>query len=269
MRRPFPGVAKLIKRELVVDAAGTTLRGTVLLPSSGGRPPLVVLCHGIPSGAPVPGEPGYEVLAGRLAEGGAAACFFNFRGTGLSGGDFSLRGWVSDLEELLEGARAARGAFEGCDPGRIALVGFSGGGAVSIICASRGRGLAGVAAVSAPADFSALLAREGMGEFIAHARDIGIIRDPAFPPCEEEYYRGMIACNPIEYVAEVAPTPLLIVHGDEDETVPVEAAYRLYEAASDPKELYIVNGGGHQLRFNPEAMEKTVSWTLERLGAGP
>jgi dipeptidyl aminopeptidase/acylaminoacyl peptidase len=254
------------ERELVLDSGGITLRGTIVLPSPGGRLPLVVLCHGIPSGVPSPGEPGYEELARRLAQEGSAACYFNFRGTGLSGGDFSLGGWTADLEAVVAGARSARGAFEGCDPGRIALVGFSGGGAVAIICASRGPGLAGVATLSAPADFSLLMTRESMGEFIAHARAIGIIRDPAFPACEEEYYREMLASSPAAFVGDVAPTPLLIVHGDEDDTVPIEAAHRLYKSAGEPKELFIVKGGGHKLRLNTEAMDKTVAWVVEKLG---
>ena len=40
-------------------------------------------------------------------------------------------------------------------------------------------------------------------------------------------------------------TPTLFIHGDADETVPVEGVYRLYEAASCPKRLYVVEGAGH------------------------
>ncbi len=89
---------------------------------------------------------------------------------------------------------------------------------------------------------------------------------PLFLPSEEDYYREMLACNPIDFVGGVAPTPLLIIHGDGDETVPVEEAYRLYDAASEPRELFIVKGGAHKLRLNPDAMDKAVGWTLQRLG---
>ena len=40
-------------------------------------------------------------------------------------------------------------------------------------------------------------------------------------------------------------TPTLIIHGQEDQTVPVEDAYRLYEAAACRKDLYIAEGTGH------------------------
>jgi fermentation-respiration switch protein FrsA (DUF1100 family) len=259
----------MVARELVLNAGGITLRGTVVLPSQGGEWPLAILCHGIPSGVANPGEPGYEVLARRCVRGGVAVCFFNFRGTGLSGGDFSLGGWAIDLDTLLDAAQGARGAFEGCGGGRIVLMGFSGGGAVSIICAARRRGLAGVAALSSPAAFSRLLTREGMGDFIAHAHAIGIIRDPSFPSSQDQYYEEMLAYNPIDFVERVSPTPLLVIHGDEDDTVPVDEAYSLYEAAAGPKELYIVAGGGHKLRLNPEAMDKAVAWTLDKLKTNP
>jgi uncharacterized protein len=257
----------MVEREIELKSGGITLRGSLLIPSVPGRWPLAVLCHGIPSGVPAPGEPGYEVLARRLVDGGAAACYLNFRGTGLSEGDFSLGGWVDDLESLLGEARASRGDFEACDPGRMALVGFSGGGAVSIICAAHNPKLAAVVSISSPADFSSLMTREGMGQFIDHARAIGIIRDPAFPDSEEAYYREMVSCNPVESVGDITPTPLLLIHGEEDETVPVGEARKLYEAAMEPKELFIVKGGGHKLRLNAEAMDKAVTWVLDKLKA--
>ncbi len=39
--------------------------------------------------------------------------------------------------------------------------------------------------------------------------------------------------------------PVLIVHGDEDEIIPVEMGRRLYAAAHEPKELYIIPGAHH------------------------
>ena len=45
--------------------------------------------------------------------------------------------------------------------------------------------------------------------------------------------------------SRIAPTPLLIVHGDKDEFFPVDHAQQLFQAANDPKELWIVPGFGH------------------------
>ena len=253
------------ERDLVLRSGSITLGGKALLPDQKGTCPLTILCHGIPSGVQVPGDTGYDALARRLVDSGTGACYFNFRGTGVSGGDFSLAGWVDDLTTVLEEAGKGRGPFQGCDPGRTALMGFSGGGMVSIICAARRGGLKAVATLASPADHSRLLTRDSIGAFIEHARGIGIIRDPDFPSCEEDYYREMAGIRPVEEVGELSPIPILIVHGDMDDLVPVQEAYRLFEAAQEPKELYIVEGGGHKLRHNPEAMDKAISWVLDKL----
>ncbi len=39
--------------------------------------------------------------------------------------------------------------------------------------------------------------------------------------------------------------PLLVIHGDRDELIPVGEGLDLFEAAAEPKELYLVQGAGH------------------------
>jgi uncharacterized protein len=257
-----------IKEVSIMPVAGLTVRGSLALPSLQAPWPLVVLCHGIPSGAPpAQGEPGYDQLALRITEMGAAACWFNFRGTGASDGNFSLPAWVEDLEALLRALESRREPFQYCDPARTALMGFSGGGAVSVISASRHKELRAVTTLSAPSDFTRLINRVGMPAFITHAHSIGIIRDSGFPPSQEEYYDEMLACRPLDFIGKIAPVPLLIIHGDKDDVVPVAEAERLFRAAGEPKELYIVEGGGHRLRLNEEALTRVLTWTKERLAA--
>ena len=40
-------------------------------------------------------------------------------------------------------------------------------------------------------------------------------------------------------------TPLLVIHGDHDDTIPFHHGLRLYEAANEPKQFYAVPNGGH------------------------
>lgn len=40
-------------------------------------------------------------------------------------------------------------------------------------------------------------------------------------------------------------TPILVVHGDQDEVVPLEQARRLYAAANEPKTFYLIPGAHH------------------------
>jgi fermentation-respiration switch protein FrsA (DUF1100 family) len=39
--------------------------------------------------------------------------------------------------------------------------------------------------------------------------------------------------------------PLLLLHGDQDDVVPIELGLRLYKAANEPKEFYSIIGAGH------------------------
>jgi len=53
--------------------------------------------------------------------------------------------------------------------------------------------------------------------------------------------------------------PLLIIHGEEDETVPVEHGRRLFRAANEPKRFYAVPGGGHKDNYlvaGPQYIDK-------------
>ncbi len=59
--------------------------------------------------------------------------------------------------------------------------------------------------------------------------------------------------------------PLLIIHGTEDEMIPVEMAYELYEAANCPRELLIVEGAGHAQApdKDPEKYYETIFHFLD------
>ncbi len=47
----------------------------------------------------------------------------------------------------------------------------------------------------------------------------------------------------------------MIIHGDADTFTPVEMAYKLYDAATDPKELWIVPGAEHGKAFDDQPNE--------------
>ncbi|PTU31343.1 alpha/beta hydrolase [Stenotrophobium rhamnosiphilum] len=56
-----------------------------------------------------------------------------------------------------------------------------------------------------------------------------------------------------DQIARISPIPLLIMHGDMDGIVDVSHAQRLYAAAREPKQLWIVAGGQHiNATFHPD-----------------
>ena len=51
--------------------------------------------------------------------------------------------------------------------------------------------------------------------------------------------------EPVREVAALAPRPVFIIHGSNDQTIPVSHARQVYEAAGEPKELWIGEGADH------------------------
>ncbi len=51
--------------------------------------------------------------------------------------------------------------------------------------------------------------------------------------------------HPLEAVADLAPVPVLLIHGKEDHIIPWHHSQQLYEAAREPKDLWLFEGAGH------------------------
>lgn len=247
-------MSELEERRLEIDSGGVTLQGE--LNSSGEEDTLVVLCHGIPLSAPDPSDGGYALLSRNISSKGFATVFFNLRGTGDSGGNFHVGGWYSDLESVMRFTREElAGSFK-----RVFLAGFSAGGALSLKYAAEHGGVSGVAAFAAPATFTGLFPRERLVEFLEIAREVGIIRESDFPADPESFYLELESNAALDYVAGVSPVPLLLVHGEDDEMVPVNDAKALFGAAGEPGELVLLPGGMHRLRKDPRTVDCLLDW---------
>ena len=51
--------------------------------------------------------------------------------------------------------------------------------------------------------------------------------------------------EPIDALPKLPPRPLLVIHGTADSIAPFELGQALFAAASEPKTLRVVDGGGH------------------------
>lgn len=51
--------------------------------------------------------------------------------------------------------------------------------------------------------------------------------------------------QPARYVTRLPAMPLLFIHGSRDEVVPIRMTRELYARAKEPKELWVVEGAGH------------------------
>ena len=226
--------------------------------------PVVVVCHGIPAGRPANGDPGYRPLAKSLVSDGFMSVLFNFRGCGESGGNIDLAGWCDDLIGILDMLCTRPDV----DRNRISLLGFSGGAAVSCKVAATDTRVHAVALMACPAELSFLFKREELAENIAKARKIGAIRDDDFPADADAWLEGLYGVKPADYIPQISPRPVLIVHGTADEVVPVEHAKQLYAAAEEPKDLVLVEGALHRLRQEPMSLHAAQDWLCAKNDLG-
>jgi pimeloyl-ACP methyl ester carboxylesterase len=189
---------------------------------------------------------------------GFVCATFNFRGCGLSEGNIDMQGWNVDLESVIDAVYDTPGV----DPKSIHCIGFSAGGAIAAKVASYEKSVASLLLMATPHNFADTLPSDPnllRDHFIA----LGTIRDSGFPADLNRWYHGFLDVLPAQYLPFVSSRPVGIVHGDRDETVPVEHAGRLFEAACHPKKLIILEGAGHQLRKDPRTEEVIRSWLKE------
>ncbi|MFZ1119652.1 MAG: dienelactone hydrolase family protein, partial [Candidatus Binataceae bacterium] len=67
-------------------------------------------------------------------------------------------------------------------------------------------------------------------------------------------------------VAELAPRPLLLLHGTADAILPHECSERLYERAQEPRTLKLFPSVGHRFAEAADELLETVrDWLVERV----
>jgi len=254
------GLQKMEAKEIRFQADGLELAGELRVPSKGKVRPALCICHGIPANPPDPTDKGYAVLAQQFCNAGFATLIFNFRGTGKSQGNLDILGWTRDLQAALDFLCG----LEEADKAHICLLGFSGGAAVSVYVAAHDPRVSSVVTCACPAAFRSLPQGETPLDTIQRFRQIGAIRDKDFPSSVEVWQKGFEIVSPINWIDRVSPRPLLLVHGDADELIPLEHARRLYQKAKEPKELKVIPGAKHKMRLEKAAMDLVLDWLKAR-----
>ncbi|MBM3149555.1 MAG: alpha/beta fold hydrolase, partial [Chloroflexi bacterium] len=244
------------RRDITIQIDGLKLPAAIFSPKTNRPSPALCLCHGIPAGKYNPTEEGYPALAQRFCDAGFVTMIFNFRGTGLADGNLDMAGWIRDLQAAIDLLHN----LDEVDKGRLCLLGSSAGAAVSVYVAAHDPRVSAVATFACPADFTFFAGKQQAESLIDHFRSIGLIKDPTFPSAVEKWLEGFAEVSPIRWVDRLAPRPLLLLHGNKDDIVPLENAYKLYERAGEPKELIVLPEASHRLRLEPKALDIALDW---------
>lgn len=238
------------------ESDGLTLDGYLALPErhpEGGSPGFV-LCHGFPTQAIGAANAGlsFHTLADRIADQqGAAALAMNYRGCGKSDGNFSIRGWLNDVEAAI----VALGARD--DVSSVSVIGFGTGGALAICAAAAMPDVRSVAAFAPPADFADW--SDDPKHLLSHARRVGVISDDAYPEDFNAWASEFATVQAVDGAAELAPRSLMIIHGADDDLVPVFDS-RIVADAHGAADLRVIRGAGHLLRYDPRSIAVLLGW---------
>jgi uncharacterized protein len=223
-----------------------------------------------------------ERFARALTVRGYAVLAFDYRGFGQSEGERGRlvpQDWAQDLRAAVDRVCAC----DGLDAGRVGLLGWGMGGGVVVAEAADDPRVRAVACVNGIADgarstrnmhdertWNSLLERIaadrgrraefGRSEITSpwdivrldldgrtdHYVGDELYRAPGFGSgVTLESAEMLLRFSPEKVVHRIAPRPLLIVHGAENELHKPEEAHSLHAHAGEPKRLKIIEGAGH------------------------
>jgi fermentation-respiration switch protein FrsA (DUF1100 family) len=164
---------------------------------------------------------------------GLGVAYVSYRGYGGSTGSPSEAGLIADAMAAYDWLIA-----RGVEPSRIALLGESLGSGVAVQLAAKRE--VGALVLEAPYTSTAEVAAKIYWWLPVHA----LMKDQF---------------KSIDFIAAVV-APVLIIHGEADELIPVEFGRRLFAAANQPKELEIVPGFGHDVLFEETTWAREVEF---------
>ena len=202
--------------------------------------------------------PEVQAICRELAARGIGVLAVDLRGHGGSGGHSTL-----GADEVLDVDAAVRW-LRGQGYGRVAALGWSMGGSAVLRYAGLFGGADAVVSVSSPGRWYERGTRPmRIVQWLCETRTgrigLRVLRRTRVSP------KGWVDVpeSPQEVVGDVAPTPLLIVHGDADHYFPL-AHVELLRAAAPRAVVWIEAGMGHaETATTPELTARIARWLRE------
>ncbi|HUF41465.1 MAG TPA: alpha/beta fold hydrolase [Verrucomicrobiae bacterium] len=241
------------------NCRGDTLRGVLHYPTEKRPRGSVILCHGMESNK----DSEKLVFLGRtLAARGILALRFDFSYAGEASGKFEDLTYSGEVEDL----KAAYALMRSRQDGKIAILGSSMGGTVALLFAGQQPEIAALVTVAAP------LHPERFPQRILTPAELRLWRERGFT-----IYNGqrlnVSLLEDLERInlpeaARRIRCPVLILHGEADEIVPVAEAHELYACLNSDKRLSVLNGTDHRLSdpaIMQQAMAQAFDWLTEHV----
>ena len=214
---------------------------------------IVVLGHGVTGNKD---RPFIVALAEGLAAVGIPALRFSFSGNGASEGRFidsTISKEVNDLCVVLDRLKDYT----------ICYVGHSMGGAVGVLRASEDSRIQLLVSLAGMVHTKAFAQRE----FGDVTPDEGFMWDELDCPLSQVYMDDLTQINTVVDRAPQITVPWLLVHGDEDDVVPIEDSHDILEGVDGQAQLITLEGASHVFsdEYTPVMVEKVVAWLKTQL----
>ncbi len=194
----------------------------------------------------------------------AGVVTFDFRGHGRSSGLTTLGD--KEIDDLDVAVRYARELGYR----RVATIGFSMGGSVVLRHAALRGGVDAVLSVSSPGRwfYRGTVAMRRVHLAAEHRLGRAFSKYVLNTRISPDGWPSPDPMPPAEAASRISPVPLLIVHGDQDIYFPPDHGQQLYDAAKEPKELWLLNGFGHAERHTDAALAARMAAWADTATAG-
>lgn len=191
--------------------------------------PLALFLHGIP------GTLKNHDIATALYSMGWSALVLHFPGAWGSGGDYNL----AEHPHTVSAALDALLAVQGISPQKVAPVGFSLGSRAALLSAVTDTRLGAVVSISGICDFTEVLFERPFFENMPP-----LLRGTSVDSLQAQIADLGLGLQPYEAIQQIAPRPVLVLHGTSDEIVPFYHADALSMTGAHIQRLTIA-GANH------------------------
>ena len=214
---------------------------------------IVVLGHGVTGNKD---RPFVVALGEGLAAAGIPVLRFSFSGNGTSEGNFTdstISKEVDDLGAVLDHLKEYT----------VCYVGHSMGGAVGVLRASEDKRIQLLISLAGMVHTKAFAQRE----FGDVTPDEGFMWDEPDCPLSQAYMDDLTQINTVVDLSPQITIPWLLVHGDEDDVVPIEDSHDILAKANSQAQLVTLEGANHVFsdEYTPVMVEKVIAWIKTQL----
>ena len=298
----LPDSCQVVREFVVQTAAGHRIAAEVITGIRARARPTVLLIPGAgqdtrtyatDTGSDSPGNAAWAVITRALVGAGYAVIRFDERGTGQSTGDYLATATTATLADDVHSLVIAAGRMPEIARESIALLGFSEGGAIAPLVASRSARVRAVVLLAAPAWTGQRIMDWQHAYAIEHGdwsdrnstqekRSAYLTKEHAERVAREPWYRFFLQYDPLPAMRQLR-VPALILQGQQDVQVTPEQAEELAAATrqSDSRRVTVVYfpqldhtfetlpRSTYRTPFRNEVVETVVTWLRRELPGRP